>query len=550
MNLEMVEYHPRQVLDAFRRGEFDQIEILGEADERDFFERCFKDKILEKLAESMPTARVKEEVPRWFILAANCSLRLHNENSCNAFERVVRAGGLLNALDPSLASKHLDAQTKRLLLECKGFNDKNHYDRRTPCDSDTLRKYVKDVPSAEWLDWFNGPVQKTFQAHGFFDPEGVFIGDGSYLFVPDNPAYEGSAVMWFDEHNHPVEYEKLTPAQRKKARLERCYKMVSLLHVRGDCSVYAAVAVVPGNAHECPILYQLVEKFVEAVGRGVIKLLILDRGFVDGKNLSRCKQEWGIDVLLPMKKKMAIWEDAWALGKTEPWERLPEPVKEARTPPDGRPEIIAKRESQRRKTLLDKKSRERAADPSEIRVGTEVCWIKGFGSWSEAAVPVNVLLLRDLYADGPVQEWALMTTRDFAGTGQAKERYALRTQIEELHRVLKCFHDLSDFRSRNFNTIAAQVVFILLSFTLRQWQLWQQGQEELAARTPQEISRRLNIRKDYVIIYLGKAYTQMPLLTFTRELLELEAEARAKALEKIRKLEQSLLAPLEKLRPP
>jgi DNA-binding CsgD family transcriptional regulator len=357
-------------------------------------------------------------------------------------------------------------------------------------------------------------------------------------------------VLWFNEHNHPVEYEKLTAEERKKAHLERCYKMVSLLHLRGDSSVYAAVAVVPGNAHEGPILYQLVEKFVEAVGRGVIKLLILDRGFVDGQNISRCKQEWGIDVLLPMKKRMDIWKDAWALGKTEPWERLAEPVKEAPRPPAGRPEIITKRESQRQKTLFERKRQEPARDPFEIRVGTEVCWIKGFGSWSEATVPVNVLLVRDLYADGHVQEWALMTTRDFAGTGQAKERYGLRTKIEERHRVLKCFHDLSDFRSRNFNTIAAQVVFILLSFTLRQWQLWQQGQEELATRTPQEISRRLNIHKEYVVIYLGKAYTQMPLITFTRELLELEPEARAKALEKIRKLEQSLLAPLEKLRPP
>jgi len=55
------------------------------------------------------------------------------------------------------------------------------------------------------------------------------------------------------------------------------------------------------------------------VGRGVIKLLILDRGFIDGKNISRCKHEWGIDVLLPMKKKMApVRCTVWfaVIGKT------------------------------------------------------------------------------------------------------------------------------------------------------------------------------------------------------------------------------------------
>ena len=77
-----------------------------------------------------------------------------------------------------------------------------------------MREYVRDVPASQWQDWFNGPVQAVFQQHGFFDPAGVFLGDGSYLFVPDNPAYEGSVVLWFDEHNHPVNYEELSPAQR------------------------------------------------------------------------------------------------------------------------------------------------------------------------------------------------------------------------------------------------------------------------------------------------------------------------------------------------
>ena len=538
------------MLAAFRKGDFDQIEIIGEADERDFFELCFKEKLLEALAAGMPTARKKQEIPPWFILAANLSLKLHQENSFLAFERVVRCGGLLSALDPAIASKHLDPQTKQILLQCAGFNDKNHYERTTPCDHDTLRKYVKDVPSQQWLDWFNGPVQKKFQEYGFFDPQGIFIGDGSYLFVPDNSEYEGSVVMWFDEHNHPVDYEKLTAEERKKAHRERCYKLVSLMHLRADCSVYAGLMVLPGNAHECPALYQLVENFVRVVGQGVMKLLILDRGFIDGKNLSRCKEQWGVDVLLPIKKNMDIGTDAWALGKTEPWQPLPVPAGPSPSPAPQRPEAIVRRERKRQQTLLQNKASQPPPDPAEVLVQTESCAIKGFTSWTEASVPLHVLLLRDCYADGHTAEWALMTTWDFAQASQPKERYELRTQIEERHRLLKCFYDLSDFCSQGFNVIVAQVVFILLSYTLRQWQLWKQRQQELAGRTPEEMRRRLNLRKEYVVIYHQNAYTQMPLVTFTRELLELGPEARAKALEKIRRLEQSFLMPLEKLRPP
>jgi len=542
MDLQIIEHHPQRVLEALRRGEFDALEIVGEADEREFFERLFREKLLEALAATMPTDREKEEVPRWFILAANLSLKLHQENSFLAFERVIRCGGLLSALPPELASKRMDPQTKALLLRCQGFNDKNDYDRTTPCDQDTLRKALKDVPAQTWMDWYNGAVQQTFQSYGFFDPAGVFVGDGSYLFVPDNEAYEGSCVMWFDEHNHPVEYEKLKPAERKKAHRERCYKLVSLLHLRGDGYVYAALAVVAGNAHECPVLYELVEKFVATVGPGVVKLLILDRAFIDGKNVTRCKQQWGIDVLIPIKKKMDLWTDAWDLGRQARWETVAVPAPKAPVSDPRRPASLNRREAQRQKTLA---ARRTAPDPAQVLTQREYCAIRGFTSWSDCGVPVNVVLMRDRYADGHTDEWALLTTRDYPDVQGPGQDYQHRARIEERHRLLKCFHDLSDFHSRSFNAITAQVVFILLSYTLRQWQLWRLHQEAMAGASPGLMHRRLNLRRQYVVIYLAHAYAQLPLVRFTREVLELEPEARAKALAKIRQLEQSLLHPLD-----
>lgn len=536
------------MLEAFRQGEFDQLEIIGQADEKAFFELCLKEKILDALAATMPTTRKKEEVPKWFVLAANLSLKLHLENSFYAFERVVRCGGLLSALPPEIASKHLAPKTQEILLECRGFNDKNHYQRTTPCDQDFLRKFVRDVPAADWQAWFNGPVQPTFQRYGFFDPEGIFIGDGSYLFVPDNPEYEGSALLWFDEHNHPVKYEELSPQERKKAHQERCYKLVSLLHLRGDCYVYAGLAVLPGNDHECPVLYALVEQFVKQVGKAVIKLLILDRGFVDGKNITRCKQEWGIDVLLPIKRKMDIWEDAWALAKGSPWQELAVPVLPPKPIPAQRPEAIVRRERKRQKTLAEKKAKAPPPAPAKVLVRTEVCPIEGFTSWSDCEVPLNVLLIRETYADQHQDQWALMDTRPVGPA--SREQYALRAKIEERHRLLKCFHDLSDFHSRRFNVIAAQVVFILLSYTLRQWQLWKFRQQDLAGKTPGLLGRQLNLHSEHVVIYYQNAYTRLPLLTFSRELLELTAQARVRALKKLRHLEQSFLTPLENLRAP
>lgn len=552
MNLEIIEHHPQWVLEAFRRGEFDGLEVIGEADERAFFELAIKEKMLERLAECMPTARQKHEVPKCFHLAANLSLKLHVENSFYAWERVVKCGGLLKALAPGMASKWLNPETKALEINCQGFNDKNHYDRRAPCDQDTLRKAVMDVPSEQWVEWFNTGVQKVFQADGFFDPEGIFIGDGSHLFVPDNEAYEGSQVLWFDEHNHPVDYEKLSPQERKKSHRQRCYKMVTLLHLRGKapCSVYAAVALVKGGAHECPVLFDLVKRFVATVGHGVMKRLILDRGFIDGVMISHFKQMLGVDVLIPIKKNMDLWQDAWALAEQHPWVEEKKPEPEVKAEPANRPETIRKREAKRQQTLKQRKQQQPVPPLAEQHLRTEVCSIPDFRSWSACRVPLHVVLIREIYGDGHLQQWALLDTAPIADAVATKRQYGLRTQIEERHRVLKCFYDLSDFRSRRFNVITAQVVMVLLAFTLRQWQLWKYLDEELASAHPNKIRRNLNLYDQYIVIYYQGAYTQMPLLSFTREILQLEAEARARALVIVQRLEQSMLCPMENLRPP
>jgi hypothetical protein len=247
---------------------------------------------------------------------------------------------------------------------------------------------------------------------------------------------------------------------------------------------------------------------------------------------------------------MNIWEDAWALGKECPWQPLPAVYPQNQAPPSHRPEVIVRRELKRQKTLAAKKAKEPAPDPAKVLLGTQICPIKGFTSWTECTVPINVLLVRETYADGHQEQWALMSTADFSDPRQHKEQYDLRVKIEERHRTLKCFHDLSDFSSRSFNVIAAQVVFILLSYTLRQWQLWKLLKQELAGTSPGLLRRQLNLHNQFVVIYYEHAYTQMPLVSFSRELLEMEPPARAKALAKLRRLEESLLTPLENVRAP
>ena len=64
------------------------------------------------------------------------------------------------------------------------------------------------------------------------------------------------------------------------------------------------------------------------------------------------------------------------------------------------------------------------------------------------------------------------------------------------------------------------------------------------------LERELSAHSQFVVIYHEHAYAQLPVVSFTRELLEMNSEAQAKALIKVRRLEQTLLSPLAHLRAP
>jgi len=160
--------------------------------------------------------------------------------------------------------------------------------------------------------------------------------------------------------------------------------------------VYAGALLVPGNAHEVgPFYDQPVAQFVASAGQGVIKWLILDRGFIDGERISRCKRDWGIDVLIPMKKNMDIWTDAWALAPQGVWQRRPEPAPAVPPLPPQRPERLQRRETKRQETLAQLRAQQPPPPPADVRTYTEFCPLHDFTRWTAATVPIHVVLLRD-----------------------------------------------------------------------------------------------------------------------------------------------------------
>ena len=557
MDLVIFEENKPFILHSFRDGEFDYMEAASEVFEADFFRFIKARTLLDELAETYPKPRKKEDVPFWFYVASNLSMRLHGVHAFDAFPLVVRSGGMLQAFGPQAGRKTIHPETGDATIFCEGFNQKNHYDRQTPCDQDYLRKVAKDTDAHALMRWFGEDGVRVFQRRQAFDREGIFIGDASYLFVPDNPRYEGSVRLLFDEHNHPLskeQYRKMTDEQKSHCQWRRCYKMVTLLHTNRtlDFFLFVAVRVVSGNDHECPVLYDLVRQFVQAVGKGVMKRLILDRGFLDGKAISLCKEEYGIDILIPIRRNMDIYVDAMALFQQSDvaWLECKPPKEETKEPPRLRPKAVSKREQKRQEKLRQLKEQQPPPPPEEILVKKEAAAIGEFQSWDSCRVPLTVVANREHYADGHQEIWFLIDTREVQDPRQSQQEYHLRISTEERYRQLKCFNDLTHFTSRAFSMVVNQVVFIMLAYNLLQLYLVKQGRKELNPKTLPRIRQQLLPSNNYVIVYYQNYYGRFRPFELVGLAVTLAEEARKKIAAKCQRIGRELDGALNNPRPP
>ena len=562
MDLVAFSYDRSFVLDALRQGEIDYLEHVSEAAEADLFRHLIRRQVVQRLAEIYPTPRKKEEVPVWIYLSSELSLKLHGAQSYHAFPRILRSGGLIEALGPELGGRRsLHPDTGDVTLACPGFNDKNDYDRQTPCDQDFLRKFARDTNADLLHGWFNREVPRCLRSLGLFDPEGLFIGDASYLFVPDNEHYEQSDLLWFDEHNHPVKAEEVD-LRDKRYPQHRCYKLVSLIHVNRKLDFFFVVAarVVAGRRHECPILYELVEEVVRAVHKGFIKVLIVDRGLIDGERMGHLKQRLAIDTIVPVRSNMDLYNDAIGLTRLRGfiWESYVPPVPPPPPAKPAKPPRVEKREAKRQQTLAQRKAEAAAAASCAKAPAAPVLALPqtllglghGLLSWSQCPVPLTAVVNRERDEHGQTKDWVLVTTAERFTAAQIRSTYELRAAIEERHRQYKCFWDLTRMHACAFSLVVNQALFVLLAYTLVQAHLVLRQRQELNRGVWDYTRRLLSPSLEVVAVYYRQRFCLLTLAEFGRILLDLTDPARGKLREKLRRIEQEQYSLLENARSP
>jgi hypothetical protein len=530
------EVDPAYVHAQIDLGRIDYLEGASHVAESSFFRSLFEQTPWEELVASFPTPRKKEEVPLWLYLSSQLTLRLHGALGYGAYPYIVHCGGLKDVLGERQVQWKEHPESGRWYLQCQGYNDKNDYSRITPCDPDFLRKLARDTDEKKLESWFGRAVPQYTQKVGLWDDEGIVLADGSYLFVPNNEHYENSAVMWFDEHNHPVDRQKLTPAEQTRIRLRRCYRMVNLVHTnrRQEYWTYAGVRMGSGKMAETPVLEPMVRELHAALGKERVKLVIHDRGFIDGPTVRGLK-ELGIDTLFPLKSDMLDWRDAQRLADADgrPWQIWKPPEPEAQPEPVQRPEHIRARERKRQKTL----AAQRAAEPAPVRVDrVQMKMVPEMRLWDTCGVPIQVAVLREYTTDGKMHAWGLATPRKIDDPLEAWRLYQMRNGIEERHRQAKCFWDLTNFRSPDFGLVVNQVVFTLLAYTLMQVFLEKSDRQEIAGKTRRRMWEELLPQGDKISVYADNRVAHLDPAEYSDWLLGVSEGARRRLRGRIRAL--------------
>jgi hypothetical protein len=276
---------------------------------------------------------------------------------------------------------------------------------------------------------------------------------------------------------------------------------------------------------------------------------------LDGAQIGRCKQQWGINVLIPARHNMEIYQDVLGLAEAgelsfQPWVAT---VSRSKPIPVHRPEWIQKREEARQRTLARKKAQAPAPDPpdpSKVRVRSEIAAVSRVETFSSCPIPLDVLVNREIHADGHVEYWMLLDTGPIHEPARTRQEYGLRTTIEERHRQLKCFSDLESFPSRAFSLVVNQVVFVLLTYSLLQWFLLRIGRKELNPKTQARALELLRPTLTVIVIYYQNYMAFLTPLEHQELVLTLNESVRKKILAKTRRLRRSLAHALNHARPP
>jgi hypothetical protein len=168
----------------------------------------------------------------------------------------------------------------------QGCSKRTTKDGSKPIHPDTLRNFLKSLGYKETVGLFVKVIRKLLKL-GLIR-SGIFAIDTKIVFK-DSPGYECAKKVYDYKGKH---------------KNRRGYKISIIQHLRSKLIV--AVIITPANIPDSRLLLLTVRHAFAILGEGIIKTVLFDKGYWDGKTLTRLKRIYGVDFIVPAKSNFVL----------------------------------------------------------------------------------------------------------------------------------------------------------------------------------------------------------------------------------------------------
>jgi hypothetical protein len=352
----------------------------------------------------------------------------------------------------------------RHVLRLLGFNFKqieNGFSNRTkangykPIHPNTLRNFLSDLGYKETTGLLVKIVRKLFQlglirGHNFCtDTKVIFKDSPSYQFAKKVYDYKG------------------------KHKNRRGYKISIIQHVKSK--IIVAVIITSANVADKNLLLTTVRHAITILGPGVIKTLIFDKGYWDGKSLSKLKNQYQIDFIIPAKANLKV--------------------------------------TKRVKQQAEKEGFEQIKPGLEITRFTDITDAPNYEGKLQAIVVKDKTCKKKRKTNQPVH--AYLTSLSWNNALAVYQGYRQRWIIENNAIKELCqYWTLEDFHCTKFNAIRAHIMFSVVMFNLHI--LFQSKYGRRYKEKSIAVKRAPGFEPPYVIVYCDNSFGIFDIKEYTK----------------------------------
>lgn len=317
-------------------------------------------------------------------------------------------------------------------------------------------------------------------------------------------------IEWYNQSVGPrmLEYAKLGPGRRihllDATRIEveleagnyecdgvvknedgsysRGYKLGTLRTLTDTAGLLVQVAAGPIQQHDLALCRPVLRKS-KALRKG--DLVVEDRGFIDGVEITHLKRKRGVDVIVPLRANMDATQEAIKLAEmAAQWE------------------------------------------PHPSRDEQQIAFVRGVEYlWDKCEVPVNACVIRFFNRRKGVPDYIVLVTTDLSlSAAWIVRHYQERPEIEQDYQQLKSGGwKLEKLSSTRYSQIVFYLLSVICAYSLYHLFANTQAGARFADKTRQAIALdQLRTQRTHVIVYAGGYFEIFETLSFVHLVLQLQ----------------------------